>query len=258
MTSLDAAAVTVHRTGSGPAVVLLHCLGVDHHFWDDTLTRLGGAFDVLRYDLPGHGASPVPRAGYSIEDLSEQLARILDRERIERAHVVGISLGGLIAQHFAATYPHRVHRLVLVDTTPRYTDELKQMWVERAAIARTHGVKALVDPLLTIWFSDAFVAANPPAVQYVRDVLTRTSGHGYAQACEALAAADVRALAARISAPTRVVCGDDDIPSFRDAAHWLATEIPNATLAWLPRARHASVLEQPEAFSSLLLQDLRQ
>ena len=244
MSALDPTAITLHRQGSGPPLVLLHCLGVDHRFWDFA-RPLADTHTLISYDLPGHGSSAVPSGHYGIDDLSRQLAALFEQRRIARAHVAGISLGGLVAQHFCASRPDLVDRLVLIDTTPRYTDEMRAMWAERAATARGAGVGALVDGLLPIWFTPAAVAANGAAVQYVRAALQKTSGEGYALACEALAAADLRPLAESITAPTLVVCGDDDIPSFLDAARWLAAHIAGARLAWIKDARHASVLERP-------------
>src|SRR5262249_36162046 len=156
--------------GSGPPLVLLHCLGVDHRFWDFA-AELGRDFTLLRYDLPGHGASAVPGAACGIEDLSAQLADLLAAHKIARAHVAGISLGGLIAQHFAATRPDLVDRLILIDTTPRYTDELRAMWDARAATARTAGVAAMVPALLAIWFSADALASEHAGVRYVRETL---------------------------------------------------------------------------------------
>jgi 3-oxoadipate enol-lactonase len=253
---LDTSAITLHRAGDGPPLVLLHCLGVDHRFWDFA-TELGGAFTMLRYDLPGHGASAVPAASYGIADLSAQLAEILRAHGIGRAHVAGISLGGLIAQHFAAHNPALVDRLILIDTTPRYTDELRLMWDKRAAAARATGVAPLIDDLMKIWFSADAIARDRDGVRYVRETLARCPGEGYALACEALKSADLRELAPAIAAPTLVVCGDDDIPSFRDAARWLASHIRNAKLAWIGRARHASVLEKPEEARGLMRDFLR-
>ena len=132
MPALTGESVRVTRTGSGQPLVLLHCLGVDRHFWDFA-TSLEHAFELVRYDFPGHGTAPVPRTSYGIGDLSDQLAQIFEKESIANAHVAGISLGGLVAQHFAATHPDLVDRLVLIDTTPRYTDELRAVWAERAA-----------------------------------------------------------------------------------------------------------------------------
>jgi 3-oxoadipate enol-lactonase len=241
----------LHLSGTGPALVLLHCLGVDHHFWDFA-SALERDYTLVRYDLPGHGETPVPSESYSIEDLSAQLRALLHGARIDKAHVAGISLGGLIAQHFAASNPEMVERLVLIDTTPRYVDEMRHMWSVRAKTAREQGVAALIEGLLKIWFSDEAVARNAPSVQYVRSALARCPGEGYALACEALAAADLRPDVERIAAQTMVICGDDDIPSFLNAARWLQQNIANATLEWIPGTRHASVIEKPEHAIRLL------
>jgi len=249
--ALDASAVTVHRDGNGPPLVLLHCLGVDHRFWDFA-APLAADVTLLRYDLPGHGASAVPGAAYGIEHLSAQLADVLAAHKIARAHVAGISLGGLIAQHFAATRPELVDRMILIDTTPRYTDELRAMWDARATTARAAGVAPMIPALLAIWFSAEAVERNDAGVRYVRETLARCPGEGYALACEALKAADLRALAPKIAARTLVVCGDDDIPSFLDAARWLAGTIPSAELAWIKGAKHASVIERPEEARRLM------
>lgn len=256
MTKLNTQSISLQRRGSGPPLVLLHCLGVDHHFWDFA-EDLARDFTLISYDLPGHGRSPVPAGAYTIEDLSAQLAELLARHKIARAHVAGISLGGLIAQHFAATRPDMVDRLTLIDTTPRYTDELRAMWAERAATARSAGVKALVDGLLKIWFTPQSVADDTKAVRYVRTTLQKSSGEGYALACEALAEADLRTAAARITAPTLVICGDDDIPSFLDSARWLASNINGARLEWIGKARHASVIERPSEALAIMREFLR-
>jgi 3-oxoadipate enol-lactonase len=250
--ALDAGAIRPHRAGTGPELVLLHCLGVDHRLWDFAAAGLAENFTLWSYDLPGHGETPLPPRPYGIKELSAELGAVLTREHIERAHIAGISLGGLVAQHFAATQPARVDKLVLIDTTPRYTEESRRMWAERAETARTAGVAALIEGLLRIWFTDAFVDADPPAVHYVREALRRCSGEGYALACEALAAAELRPLVPGITAPTLVICGQNDIPSFIDAARWLVNNIPGAHHAWLGPARHCSILEQPEAFCRTL------
>jgi 3-oxoadipate enol-lactonase len=237
--------VRMIREGNGPPLVLLHCLGVDHHFWD-FVKPLNAEFMLYRYDLPGHGASATPPAGYSIADLSAQLAGLIEEHKTGRVHLAGISLGGLIAQDFAATHPELVDRLILIDTTQRYTDEMRAMWAERAAAARQAGPASLIDGLLKIWFTAAAIERDDPSVQYVRSTLGKCSGEGYALACEALAAADLRSLSTQIRAATLVICGDEDIPSFLDASRLLSSTIRHAVLSWIPQARHASVLEQSE------------
>ena len=137
-----------------------------------------------------------------------------------------------------------VDRLILIDTTPRYTDEMRAMWAERAA--RQGGPASLIEGLLKIWFFAPAIERNDHSVQYVRTTLSKCSGEGYALACEALAAADLRSLSGQIKAPTLIICGDDDIPSFLDASRLLLSSIGQATLTWIPQTRHASVLERSD------------
>ncbi|MGA3304424.1 MAG: alpha/beta fold hydrolase [Stellaceae bacterium] len=250
--ALETGGVTLHRRGQGPPLMLLHCLGVDHKLWDMACAGLERDFTLLAYDFPGHGEAAVPAGRYGIEQLSAQLEALLRRAGIARASLAGISLGGLVAQDFAARRPDLVDKLVLIDTTPRYTDEMRGMWAQRAAQARQAGVRALIPGLLDIWFTKEFLAGNPEAVRYVRGCFENCSGEGYALACEALAAADLCDGAPRIKAPALVVCGQQDIPSFLDSAAWLTSNIKGARLEWLGPARHCSILEQPDSFRKIL------
>ena len=246
----------VHEIGAGAPLVLLHCLGVDHRMWRNAGERLSRRFRVLTYDLPGHGKTAVPSGSYTIADLAEQLETLLTGFGIQRAHIAGMSLGGLVAQEFAARYPTRVDRLVLIDTTPQYPAALKAKWVERAAISRTQRVSPMIDEILTIWFTPEFGAANGPTIRYVRETLAACQGEGYALACEALGAADLRESAKRIGAPTLILLGDGDLPPFHDAADWLRTHIAGSQVRLIANARHAAPLEQPGEFVSYLEQVL--
>jgi 3-oxoadipate enol-lactonase len=241
--------IQLHRSGQGEPLMLLHCLGVDRALWAHAgLGQLQG-FEQLAYDFPGHGSAPLPGNGYSIEELTKALHRALQAEGIGQVGLCGISLGGLVAQCFAADHPELVSKLVLVDTTPRYTDEMRTVWHTRAGIARRDGVTAMIPHLLEVWFTPDCAAAEPPAVQYVKSCFRSASGEGYALACEALAGADLTARLSRIQAPTLIVCGDDDLPSFIEAAHKIHAEIKNSEMLWLAPARHASILEHPKAFA---------
>jgi pimeloyl-ACP methyl ester carboxylesterase len=103
-----------------------------------------------------------------------------------------------------------------------------------------------------IWFTPAFVAAAPPPVKLVRDTFRACSGEGYALACEALGAADLRALAPRIAAPALVICGSEERDDFRNAARWLGEHIAGARVEFVAQAAHASVLEQPVVIERLV------
>jgi 3-oxoadipate enol-lactonase len=236
--------------------VLLHPLGADRRFWEPITALLSG-FEVITYDFPGHGTSPVPKGGVTIHDLALQLADLLSADEIERAHIAGVSLGGLVAQQMAVVAPHLLGRLALVDTVAVYPPEWYDQWQGRARTARSQGLDPLVAPSLDVWFTADFIAAEGRGVRYLRETLSTADPEGYALTCEALAAADTSATAAGIGVPTLVLCGEEDGPAFVSGARWLAGTIPDARLRWLP-GRHAAALENPDTFACVLAEFLHE
>jgi len=138
----ESSSFNFHRAGSGPAVILLHGIGATLRMWDG-LAALTGRFELLCYDLPGHGEAAAPEAPYEIEDLSDHLAAALQSAGIARAHVIGSGLGGMVAQHYAATRPERIDRLVLCDTSPALSEGAREDLVAKGGLA--HGAMARAD-----------------------------------------------------------------------------------------------------------------
>lgn len=243
---LDAADVTVHRRGRGAPLILLHCLGMDWQFWD-VLSPLGDQFELIAYSLPGHHDTTLPKAPYGEAELSEQLRVLMQRERIARANIAGISMGGSMAMHFAGTYPDMVDRVILCDCTPRYTDEMRANWPVRAEIARSKGVASLIPMLEKVFFTQSSLDQNGPDVRHVKEKWASCSGEGYALGCEWLAHLDAREQAKRMAMPTRILLGSNEGAAFKDAARWMAANVPgNAGIVEVPDAGHASVRERPE------------
>jgi 3-oxoadipate enol-lactonase len=247
----------LHRTGEGSPVLLLHPLGVDRSFWDGVVPALDG-FEVLTYDFPGHGRTPVPAEPYTIEDLADQARRLLVDAGYDRVDVVGVSLGGLVAQRLAADAPELVRRLVVVDAVVVYPQPMREMWRDRAARAPVEGTEPFLDPTLALWFTADRLAEGGPVVERARRSFLAGDGAGYGLACGALAEADLTGDVDRITAPTLVVCGEDDAPPFVAAARDLGERLPDARVVWLSPARHAGVLEQPEQFRDALVPFLRE
>ncbi len=144
MPLLNPSSIRPHRFGSGPMVVLLHGIGQTRHMWDG-IAALSGRFELLTYDFPGHGETPTPDTAYDIEDLSDQLADILNAAGILRAHLVGSSLGGMVAQQFAATWPGRVDRLVLCDTSPGLSEGMRDELLTLPGHGAAHAAMARAD-----------------------------------------------------------------------------------------------------------------
>ena len=245
-------APVLHRTGDGPPVLLLHPLGVDHSFWDGVVPALDG-FEVLTYDFPGHGRTPVPGEPYTVEELADQARELLADAGYAQVDVVGVSLGGLVAQRLAADAPDLVRRLVVVDAVPTYPGPMREMWRDRAARAPVEGMAAFLEPTLSLWFTADRLAEGGPVVESARLSFLSGDPRGYALACRALERADVTGVLGRIAAPTLVVCGEDDAPPFVAAARDLGERLPDVRVVWLSPARHAGVLEQPEQFRDALV-----
>jgi 3-oxoadipate enol-lactonase len=229
--------------------VFLHPLGADAHFWDPVRTELVPRTSVA-LDLPGHGTVPPPTLGAGIDAYAAAVADQLD----EPVHLVGMSLGGLVAQELAASRPELVASVVLVDTVAVYPAPMQQMWRERAHTARTSGLSSLVEPMVQMWFSADLGATSDPRVEQARHTFAATDPEGYARTCDVLADVDLRDHVASLAVPAVIVCGQGDAPAFRDAATWLARTTGDGTVHWLA-GRHACAVENPAKFAELLLRD---
>jgi 3-oxoadipate enol-lactonase len=228
--------------------VLLHPLGVDHRFWDRVAEALpDGIGDLVVPDLLGHGTAPLPPRPATIGDFADAIEA--DLVRHGQVNLVGMSLGGLVAQVLAAQRPDLVRRVVIADSVAVYPDAMRAMWRDRAATARRDGLDAFVQPTEALWFSEAF--RQDEAVERVRRVFLACDPEGYARTCEVLATADTTGAAGSIAAPALVVCGEDDAPPFRQATRWFSETLPDATVAWLPGG-HAAAYEHPKRFADLV------
>ncbi len=238
--------VVVHRRGKGAPLVLIHCLGMDWHFWD-VLEPLTDQFELITYSLPGHHDTPLPAGQYGEDETTAQLRALMLREGVSKAHMAGISMGGSMVAHFAGTHPEMVERAMLIDCTPRYTDEMRANWPVRGNAARANGVASLIPALEKVFFTPESLEENGPNVRYVKDTWAACSGEGYALACEWLATVDAREHAKRMQMPTQIMYGSNEGPAFKDAAVWMSENIPGVKAkVEVPQAGHASVRERPE------------
>ncbi|BCM85892.1 3-oxoadipate enol-lactonase [Methylobacterium indicum] len=234
-----------------PVVVFSNSLGTTLAMWDPLVPHLRGRYRVLRYDTRGHGASQVRDQPIEVADLAEDLIGLLDALNIPRAHVVGLSLGGMTGQAAASRHPDRVISLTLMATAAFMPSEAS--WNERAALVRQKGTAAIVEATMTRWFTPHFPASSPDAVTPVRAQFTGTDAAGYAVCCNAIGRMDLRPVLDRITAPTLVIAGRDDPATPPAMAQEICDGIRHAELVVLPNAAHLLSVEQPEATAAHLL-----
>jgi 3-oxoadipate enol-lactonase len=250
--------VELHHTFAGPqdagVVVLSNSLGTTLAMWEPQAAALARGHRVLRYDLRGHGRSPVPEAPYSIADLGSDLLALLDRTGIARASLFGVSLGGMVSMWVAVHAPERVDRLILCSTSAVMGPP--ESWTERAALVRREGTAAVADSVVARWFTPAFAAAQPDVVARIRGQLAATPAEGYAGCCEAIREMDQRPDLPAIAAPTLVIAAEGDPSTPPAHARTIAGLIPGARLEVLDRGAHLVNVEAPDVVNPLVLAHL--
>jgi 3-oxoadipate enol-lactonase len=238
-----------HRVAGAPgapAVVLTGSLGTRRSMWDPQAQALARRFRVVSCDLRGHGDSPVPPGPYSIPELGGDLVALLDRLEIERAHLCGLSIGGMISLWVAAHAPERVERLIVCCTTARFGAQATEAYRERAQTVRALGLESLADGVIARWFTPEFAAACPDVVARMRAELAATPAEGYAACCEALAGLDLTPDLAGITAPTLVLAGERDQATPPEHGEAIAAAVTDGRFAVLADAAHLASVQRPE------------
>jgi 3-oxoadipate enol-lactonase len=250
-----AVAVAHEVVGDGPTVVLSNSVGSIRGMWDPQVPVLVAAgYRVISYDARGHGASPVPPGPYSMDDLADDLLALLDTTGTDRAHVIGLSLGGMTGMRFAAWHPDRVASLGVLCTSALLGPP--QFWLDRAAAVRAGGTASIAEAVVGRWFTEATRLAEPGQVAGAIAMVSSVPAEGYAGCCEAIAAMDLRDDLPRIAAPTLALAGAEDPATPPEHLEYIAKHIPDAALVVIPDAAHLANLERPDAVNAALLEHL--
>ena len=154
-----------------PVIVFAHSIGTDHSIFDAQVAALGDRYRTIRYDLRGHGRSAAFDRPVTIADLAADQAALLDALGVAKAHVAGLSIGGMVAQAFAARSPERVRSLALIATSAHLPPA--QFWHDRAALVRTSSIGAAADLVLPRWFTEPYRARHPEVIAGFRRRSTR-------------------------------------------------------------------------------------
>jgi 3-oxoadipate enol-lactonase len=238
----------------GIPLVFINALGTDLRIWDGVVPHLTDRHPVLRFDKRGHGLSDCPPAPYLLHDFSTDLLGLLDQLDISQAFIVGISVGGMIALDFAASWPGRVQALVLCDTAP--VIGTADLWNDRINKLRAEGMQSMAEAILARWFAPTFKEKSPADYQGYYNMLTRMPVEGYTGTCEALRDADLTQATRTIKAHTLILCGTEDVSTPPGLVRGLAELIPDAKFQEIHGAGHSTCIEQPDAVAEQIEQFL--
>jgi 3-oxoadipate enol-lactonase len=239
-----------------PTLVFINSLGSDLRIWQEVAPTFTEQFRVILYDKRGHGLSDAPLAPYSIDDHTDDLLALLDHLGVAKTSLVGLSVGGMIAQRMAVRAPDRVQSITLCCTAVKIGTA--ELWADRIGAVETGGIERIADNVLQRWFTSWFQETRRDDLAGWRNMLVRTPVHGYAGTCAAIRDADLRPDAGRIAVPTLCVAGDQDGSTPAEVVKGPADLIPGARFALIEGAGHIPCVEKPAELSGLIKQHLQE
>jgi 3-oxoadipate enol-lactonase len=234
----------------GRTIVFSNSLGTDFRIWDEVVQPLVETWRVIRCDNRGHGLSELRAGPAAIADFASDLAALLDSRNVGEATIVGLSIGGMIAQELYRLRPDLVRSLVLCDTGHRIGT--RASWTARMDAIAAGGLEGIADNVMRPWFTQDYHDNCADAVAGWRAMLTRTPPAGYLAACGALRDADLTSGARRIRAPTLCIVGDQDPSTPIALARELTELIPAAKLEIVAGAAHLPCIEKPAVLRGLI------
>lgn len=251
-------AVNEFGNPQGETVVLLSSIATTHQAWSHVIPALEDDFRVITVDHRGHGASetaPVEPGSTTVEDLCNDILQALDSVGVDRFAIVGLSLGGALAQWLAAN-SGRVTKAVFCSTATFLGGEEK--WSERTETARTKGMEAMADGFMENWFTEAYREEHPDKVRRIRDMSAGIDAEGYAQNGDALAKWDFADQLSSITCPVLTIAGAQDPSTGPEQLAQIAAGVSGPVSSEvIDPGSHQVAVENPDEFNRVLTRFLR-
>lgn len=228
---------------SNRVLILGPSLGTDTHLWDLAAPALREHYAILRWDLPGHGASPSARDGFTLSELADAVVKLADSYGISTFYHAGVSIAGATGILLAAHYSDKLQGVGVVCSAAKFGEPA--MWDERAAGIRANGTASMVATTMGRWFTPEFIQKAPETVKAVMQMLADANDEDYAKLCEALGSYDARPELAGIRVPVLVISGAEDPGATPEMGKAVADAIPGAKQIVIPGASHQAATEKP-------------
>lgn len=239
---------------AGAPVVFANSLGTDLRLWDKVVPLLPAGLRLIRYDKRGHGLTECTPGPYKMGALVADVERLMDHLGLRDAMVVGLSIGGMIAQGLAVKRPDLVRALVLSNTAAKIGTV--EMWQQRIDGIRAGGIESLADAVMERWFSPAFRAT--PELTAWRNMLVRQPVEGYAGCSAAIAGTDLMTPTSGLRLATLGIAGSDDGSTPPDLVRETVELIPGSKFHLIRRAGHLPCVEQPAEYAEVLTRFLKE
>jgi 3-oxoadipate enol-lactonase len=237
---------------SGPPLVLIHALGTDLHIWDEVIPLLPPGLRILRFDLRGHGASDVPPAPYAMGTLIRDTERLMDHFALKDSVILGLSIGGLIAQGLAVKRLDLIRAMILSNSAARISRP--EQWQARIAAVRATGMGSLADATMERWLGRKW--RDHPALPALRKTFLATDPEGWMGCAAAISGTDFFETTATLTLPTLAIAGANDGSTPPDLVRETAALIRGHRFALMRGTGHIPPVEKPAEYAALIGQFL--
>jgi pimeloyl-ACP methyl ester carboxylesterase len=238
--------------GEGEPLILLHGVGLDHAMWQSQIEYFSQYYQVFAYDMLGHGNSSKPtKTEYKLADFTEQLKNFMNDLGIPSAHILGFSMGGMVAQSFGINHASRVKSLIFSNAVAHRSETERASVQQRIEMVEADGKNSTIEPAIDRWFNNSFKNSHTAVINKIKQRLIDNDEESYLKAYKVFGTADILLWQdlCKIQAPVLVITGACDQGSNTRMAKEMATQIKNAQLVIEPEARHMLPLEKDQIFN---------
>jgi len=220
-------------------IVFIHGVGLNHKIWEPQINVFENTF--LAYDILGHGKTPLDKENLSFDDFSNQLINLIDELNIRRIHLVGFSIGSLIARNFASKYSDRLESLILLCSIFRRTEKQQQIVKDRFELAKKS--KSLSKQALKRWFTDEYLEKNPNTYKKISSILEQNSMENFLKIYELFVNHKDDEQFEKIKTKTLIMTGEGDIGSTPEMSINLSKVINNSNVKIISKGKHLCSIE---------------
>ncbi|PMC34286.1 alpha/beta hydrolase [Bacillus sp. UMB0899] len=250
----DQGMIHYEEHGFGEPLILIHGVGLDLTMWERQVKGLSGKFRVICYDMIGHGGSEHPPGPYSLSQFVDQLLALMNHLQIKQCHLVGFSMGGMVAQSLALHQQEKLKSLTIMSAVANRTNEQTKAILSRVEEVKQNGPLATIDPAIKRWFSPEFLETEKDIIAKIKTRLQTNNPQSYIAAYSLFATADqeLSPILHQIDVPTLIITGEHDIGSNPLMSKQMHEQIKNSELIIVDKMKHMLPVEDAETVNEII------